>query len=364
MATLEQMMASSKYADTLAKPFEDAAKEAQRQRESRRDALITMAANRMLPKGETIDAYGMQIGNKPDPYAEIDMQTKIANLADTKRQTELRGVVKPIEFEPPTGFREVPLQDIEKYNAGDMEDIVKVPDPNDSTKVRYITSLPLTEGKKEATLQKEEDRKLRQSLLQQTVTARIEAANIAAQAKIEAAKSKEERAKATREQKNLIKLASNKMYQSTIQGLESVDIALGEFDKAMGGTNANRAIIAMQARFGKGQGANYYKAVADIADVTTRIRTGAALNKEEMKFYGKNFGTNWYNDPEFAKSKLELFKKVNQELVQRMENPRHYIPLNKLDDSGISGDGETGTSVIDGVTITWQIKDGKKIRIK
>ena len=147
MATLEQMMASSKYADTIAKPFEDAAKEAQRQREARRDALITMAANRMLPKGQTFEAMGMQIGNKPDPYAEIDMQTKLANLADTKRQTELRGIVKPIEFEPPTGFREVPLADFQKYGTG-RKDIVKVPDPNDPTKVRYITSLPLTSTKK------------------------------------------------------------------------------------------------------------------------------------------------------------------------------------------------------------------------
>lgn len=151
MATLEQMMASSKYADTIAKPFEDAAKEAQRQREARRDALITMAANRMLPKGQTFEAMGMQIGNKPDPYAEIDMQTKLANLAQTQKQTELLGVKKPEVFDISKypGFREVPLQDIEKYNAGNRADIVKVPDPNDSAKVRYITSLPITKEKKE-----------------------------------------------------------------------------------------------------------------------------------------------------------------------------------------------------------------------
>ena len=65
-----------------------------------------------------------------------------------------------------------------------------------------------------------------------------------------------------------------------------------------------------------------YKAeLGNMVDTITRIRTGAALNKDEQEFYTKNFGGSWFNNPKAVKYKLELLSSIFNDYLEGSIDP-------------------------------------------
>lgn len=93
--------------------------------------------------------------------------------------------------------------------------------------------------------------------------------------------------------------------------LENLDILIANLDK--------KALLQKDLPFGmfnpKAQALK--TAGAEITDVKTRIRTGAALNADEQKFYDENSNIKWSDTPENITLKLTNLKTLYTRIYER-----------------------------------------------
>tara|TARA_R110001599_G_scaffold146068_1_gene329004 strand:- start:319 stop:1269 length:951 start_codon:yes stop_codon:yes gene_type:complete len=131
---------------------------------------------------------------------------------------------------------------------------------------------------------------------------------------------KEQRALARQRTKELIAMKRSKDYRNVSQGLSSVLDAIDIFE-------ANPNIKSLSGEFfrklGRGEAGKFEVAIKDATDLLTRIRTGQALNSQEIVFYNTQYTPKWYNDDETANLKLQKLKQIFEESEKRMIDPDH-----------------------------------------
>jgi len=109
-------------------------------------------------------------------------------------------------------------------------------------------------------------------------------------------------------------------YQKAKQGLNSIDQALNMIED-------DRYIYRdwIEKKLGRGDAAIFNTAIRNAEDILTRIRTGAALNKEEVKFYDSLFTPGWFNDPDTAIKKMKMLKELFLSTLELEIDPESEI---------------------------------------
>ena len=138
----------------------------------------------------------------------------------------------------------------------------------------------------------------------------------------------ESRTLTRQKEKELRVVKRTKDYRNLSQGLSSVLDAIDIFEenpgiKSLGGELARK--------LGRGEAGKFEVAIKDATDILTRIRTGAALNNQEIEFYNTQYTPKWYNDDETANLKLEKLRQIFEESEKRMTDPTHdRVELNEF----------------------------------
>lgn len=127
---------------------------------------------------------------------------------------------------------------------------------------------------------------------------------------------KEIRAEKKARRSEIRKAVMSKRYDDAQQGIVHMDIALDMIEQE---PYIYRDFVGR--KLGRGESGKFETALRGAQDIITRIRTGAALNKQEIDFYDKLYSPGWFNDTENAVWKMELLKEIFIETVRRLENP-------------------------------------------
>ena len=150
------------------------------------------------------------------------------------------------------------------------------------------------------------------------------------------------------DEKELDKVVRSKEYGNSREGLDSITTALEMVEED---PIIYRKFI--DKKLGRGQAAKFDVALKNAEDVVTRIRTGAALNQNEQKFYDNLFNPGWTTDPDTAVWKMTFLKRIFTESIKRQLNPRgeriniqklipETAPQNLPGEDTLFGDGDSG----------------------
>ena len=169
---------------------------------------------------------------------------------------------------------------------------------------------------------------------------------------------KEERQIKITKAKELRSVVRSKEYRNISDGLDSIQSALDSIQKT---PTIYRDFV--NKKLGRGEAALFDTALKNANDVITRIRTGAALNEQEIKFYDRLFAPGWFNDPKTAVKKMQILEELFIENKRRQLFPESELKTNTVMELakqyGIAGEAEAPKVSADVINAFKKFKGGK-----